>query len=461
MRASIRLEQARKDADAEKNSVAKAYLATGAALARLYGPSIAVGALSITGILAGNNVLRRRNVALAAAYATVDQSYRAYRGRVAREMNIPESTLRSLLNERSAARTSAAQTTADFLRQQVAEKGMIDVGTGVDRELGISREKMTQALGSLKKEGYEVYGGGVEQVTNPGKQTHLMVLCPPGTPHKDIYELDKIHTITDYKCREDEDGTERFEKGFEYPASMDSKRLLIRYRDDPLPDGHPAVEKDGTIEIRRGVPDLDLGSSHYAQVRILVDGDKYIKGMAHYSDDLPDGVDVAFNTNKTPGQEALKPIKKTDPSNPFGALLREEGGQYHYIDENGERKLGLINKTRQEGDWGEWADKLPSQFLSKQSMQLIHKQLDMSIADKYSEFEEICQLTNPTVKKHLLESFANDCDSCRTLPHSQNSFLVEMAKSEELDLGALCAALAWHLSLGLHAAQRSNGDSEG
>lgn len=330
---------------------------------------------------------------------------------VAREMGIPESTLRSLLNEQSAKRTSAAKSTADFLRAQVTEKGMIDVGTGVDRELGISREKMVQALAILQKEGYEVYGGGVEQVTNLGKQTHMLVLCPPGTAHKDIYELENIHTITDYKRREDADGTEHFDKGFEYPASMDSKRLLIRYRDDPLPDGHPAVEKDGTIEIRRGVADLDLGNCHYAQVRILVDGNKYIKGMAYYSDDLPDGVDVAFNTNKPRGKEALKAISTKDPSNPFNSLLREEGGQYHYIDENGERKLGLINKTRQEGDWGEWGKNLPSQFLAKQSQQLINKQLGLSLADKYSEFEEICQLTNPTVKKHLLETFADDCDS--------------------------------------------------
>lgn len=332
-------------------------------------------------------------------------------GEVAREMGINESTLRSLLNERAAARTSAAKNTADFLRSQVTEKGMIDVGTGVERELGISREKMTQALAILQKDGYTVYGGGVEQVTNPGKQTHMLVLCPPGTAHKDIYQLENIHTVTDYTCREDADGTEHFDKKFEYPASMDSKRLLIRYHDDPLPNGHPAVEKDGTIEIRRGVADLDLGNCHYAQVRILVDGDKYIKGMAYYSDELPDGVDVAFNTNKPRGKEALKPISTKDPDNPFDSLLREEGGQYHYTDENGERKLGLINKTRQEGDWGDWGKNLPHQFLEKQSQQLIDKQLKLSLADKYGEFDAICQLTNPTVKKHLLETFANDCDS--------------------------------------------------
>lgn len=326
---------------------------------------------------------------------------------VSREMGIAESTLRSLLNEKSEAKTLAAQKTADFLREQVKEKGMIDVGTGVERELNISGEKMRQALAILEEEGYPVYGGGVPQVTNPGKQTNIKVLCPPGTEHKEIYQFENVHTIKDYKNRIDDDGTEHIEKGFEYPASMDSKRLMIRYRDDVASDGHTGVEKDGTIEIRRDVPDLDLKGSHYAQVRILVDNDKYIKGMAFYSDDLPDGVDVVFNTNKTPDQagKVLKSIKD-DPTNPFGALLREEGGQYHYTDANGERKLGLINKTRQEGDWGDWADSLPSQFLSKQSMTLIRKQLNLATADKQAEFDEICALTNPTVKKQLLVNLA-------------------------------------------------------
>ena len=214
----------------------------------------------------------------------------------ARELGINESTLRSLLNERSAARTNAAQNTADFLRRQIEEKGMIDVGVGVEKELGISREKLKQALQLLEDAGYPVYGGGVPQVTNPGKQTNIKVLCPPGTEHREIYDFENVHTITDYKMRVDENGEERFEKGFEYPASMDSNRLMIRYRDDAAPDGHTGIEKDGTIEIRRGVKDLDLGDSHYAQVRILVDGDKYLKGMAFYGDDMPDGVDVVFNT---------------------------------------------------------------------------------------------------------------------------------------------------------------------
>lgn len=58
------------------------YLGTGLEFVKLYGPSIALGALSITAILAGHNILRKRNVALAAAYTAVDKSFKEYRGRV-------------------------------------------------------------------------------------------------------------------------------------------------------------------------------------------------------------------------------------------------------------------------------------------------------------------------------------------------------------------------------------------
>lgn len=326
-----------------------------------------------------------------------------------------DSSIRSLLNENSEARMNQAQKTADFLRSQIEKKGMIDVGTGVERELGVSREKLNQALHILELEGYPVYGGGVPQVTNPGKQTNIKVLCPPGTKHKDIYQYENVHSVTDYISH---DGGETFDPRWVYPKSMDSSRLQIRYAEDG------GLQKDGVIEIRRGVDDLSLGNSHYAQVRILVDGTHYLKGMAVYSDDMPDGVDVIFNTNKkqgTPTTDVLKKIKD-DPDNPFGSLIKEgindpdnpseqRGGQSYYYDKDGKKQLSLINKRSEEGDWNEWSDKLPSQFLSKQSMQLIQKQLNLASADKIAEYDEICSLTNPTVKKALLKSFADDCDS--------------------------------------------------
>lgn len=324
-----------------------------------------------------------------------------------------DSSVRSLLNEKSEARMREAKNTADFLRKQVDEKGMIDIGTGVERQLNVSKEKLKQAVEILKMEGYEEYGGRVDQVTNAGKKTTLKVLCKPGTEHKEIYEYDKIKSIDDYISYDD---GQSFRKSFVYPESMDSKRLAIRYAEDG------GIHKDGVVEIRRGVKDLSLGDSHYAQVRILVDGTHYIKGMAIYSDDLPPGVDVLFNTNKTKDKskmEVLKEIKK-DPDNPFGSLIKEHGGQSYYDDPNGKhvdpltgkkQSLSLINKRAEEGDWGEWADHLPSQFLSKQSMGLIKKQLGLAAADKQAEFDEIMSLDNPTVKKHMLMSFAEDADA--------------------------------------------------
>lgn len=91
--------------------------------------------------------------------------------------------------------------------------------------------------------------------------------------------------------------------------------------------------------------------------------------------------------------------------------LIKAGGQSYYTDKDGKRQLSLINKRAEEGDWNEWSDNLPSQFLSKQSITLIKKQLNLATTDKQAEFDEIMSLTNPTVKKALLKSFSDDCDS--------------------------------------------------
>ena len=337
---------------------------------------------------------------------------------IGRAMGVNESTVRSYLDDKAEARMGKAQETADFLKARSkefeADGGMIEVGTGAERELRISKEKMNQALYLLEREGWHVYSGGFDQVTNPGQRTTQKVLCPPGTPHSDIYKLDRVHTLKDYISR---DGGDTYEKKFNYPASMDSSRMKVRYSEEG------GEERDGLVELRRGVADLSLGESRYSQVRILVDGTHYIKGMAVYSDDMPDGVDVIFNTNKKVGTPLTKVLKeiKDDPDNPFGSAIKDadQGGQYFYDPKTGERvsgttpgaKLGLINKRADEGDWSEWKDTLPSQFLSKQNINLAKKQLGLAQADKQSEFDELCALENPTVKKHLLGKFADSCDS--------------------------------------------------
>lgn len=321
-----------------------------------------------------------------------------------------DSSVRSLLNENAETRMRQSTATADKLRELIQDKGFLEVGLGVEQELGVSRTKLDQALYMLELEGYNIYNRRIPQATNPAQKTTLKVLTPPGTKYSEIYDASKIHSVGDYAISYD-DG-ETFHKPFEFPSSMDSKRLMINYAEDG------GLQKDGVIELRRGVKDLDLGDSKYAQVRILVDGTHYLKGMAVYADDLPDGVDVRFNTNKTkdvPMMDVLKKVKRdkdgnVDRDNPFGSLIKEKGGQSYYLDDKGKEHLSLINKRAEEGDWGEWADKLPSQFLAKQPIALINRQLKIAIEDKQAEFDEIRSLTNPTVKRKLLEDFADGCD---------------------------------------------------
>lgn len=333
---------------------------------------------------------------------------------IGRKMGISESTVRSLLEPSREDNMNQTMETVNFLRDQLKEKGMIDVGAGVEQDLGITRTRLDTALDYLQKaEDCPIYGGGIPQPTNANQQTNQKVLCLPGTKNSDIYDYSKVKTITDYQSN---DGGDTYHRKFTYPESLDSKRLLIRYAEDTDSDGTKGIEKDGIIELRRGVQDLSLGDSKYSQVRIMVDGTHYLKGMAVYSDNMPDGVDVVFNTNKkrgTPQNDVLKKIKD-DPDNPFGSLIKDadQGGQYWYTDKKtGKQKLGLINKRADEGDWTEWANALPSQFLSKQAVPLAKKQLGLAKADKLAEFDEICSLQNPTIKKHLLEKFADGCDS--------------------------------------------------
>lgn len=359
-----------------------------------------------------------------------------------------DSSVRSLLNEDTKKRSEQSKVTADYLKGIVDEKGMIDVGKGAELECRVSRTKMDEALVRLGLEGYDIRGVGVPQPTNPGQQTITTVLCKPGTPKGAEYNYENIHSIAEYDKKLVGDGA-AIRKKFEYPESLDSSRLQIKYAEDG------GELKDGIVELRRGVPDLNLGESHYSQVRIMVDGTHYIKGMAVYSDDLPDGVDVRFNTNKkkgTPKEKVLKEIKN-DPNNPFGSMIKdvEEGGQSYYDDPNGrftdpetgkKQSLSLINKRADEGDWGEWANKIPSQFLAKQNKDLIDRQLKLAMADKNAEFEEICALTNPTVKKNLLKAFADECDSgavhlkAAALPRQQYQVIIGLENIKDNEVYA-------------------------
>ena len=324
-----------------------------------------------------------------------------------------DSSIRALLDDSVAERKNQAIATAEALKKELADKKMLDVGIGVERELGVSKQKLQEALYILEGEGYNVYGVGVPQATDPKKRTTVTVLADPEITYGYAYQHPgEIQSVKNYQST---DGGSSFTK-FEYPSSVDSNRIEICYGDQG------GLSKDGVIELRRGVKDLDLGNSAYAQVRIMVDGTHYLKGMAIYADDLPDGVDIRFNTNKKSGTEKMDVLKKIkdDPDNPFGAALKMKGGQSYYDDPDGKytdpitgkkQSLSAINKLKEEGDWDSMSATLSSQFLSKQPMQLINKQLDLTYKDHVAEYDDLCDLTIPTVKRKMLLDFANECDA--------------------------------------------------
>lgn len=307
---------------------------------------------------------------------------------------------------------------SELVRSNVDSKGLIDIGPGVAETIGVSRDRLEKAVNVLQNEGYEVHNLKVNQLgTEAGMKTTVKVIAPPGTTIKDAYaDIENLHNIVDYTV----DGGKTI-LGLPPVNSVDSKRIAVEYESP----------KDGCVELRRGVKDLDLGEAQYAQVRIGVDGTHYIKGMAVYADDLPDGIDVRVCTNKkegTPltnpdpnGKSVLKPMKidgvtkEIDQDNPFGASIKSEAelkrvGRY-YTDENGEQKVSPINIVNEPGDWANWSKSLPAQFLAKQDLSVIKRQLNKTFAEKEDEYKEIMNLTNPVLKAQLLNEFAESCDS--------------------------------------------------
>ena len=322
---------------------------------------------------------------------------------IGERMKINESSVRSLLAPGLKDKNDVLQATASMLRNQVAEKKYIDVGSGVENHLGISQTKLNTAVAVLREEGYELRYVKVPQL-GTGKFTTLKVLTQPGISYSELHKnRDQIRQINEFS----DDGGRSF-NGMQPPISISSKRVAVKYAED----GGGAA--DGVIYVRPGVHDISMGASRYAQVRIAVDGTHYLKGMAMYKDDLPPGVDLQFNTKKSnTGNklDAMKPLKD-DPEdpNPFGATVRQVLGK----DGKPTSALNIVGSKEgagQEGGWDTWSRNLSSQFLSKQSPKLAKAQLGSTFEDKKNTLDEIMKLTNPAVRKKLLESFADDADA--------------------------------------------------
>lgn len=321
-------------------------------------------------------------------------------GAIAQKMGLAgESSVRALSEPSVKDRADILQTVSNMLRDQVSEKTFIDIGSGVENHIGISSDKLKTAVAILRAEGYQVHNVNVTQL-GTGLDTKVKVLCPPGTTQKDVFmNRENIKLINNFS----DDGG-RSMLGIHPPLQINPDRVGIVY-------GDKGALKDGVTYVRPGVDDISLGASSYAQVRIAVGKSHYIKGVAMYSKDLPDGVDLLFHTNKKDSGnklDALKPISD-DQDNPFGAQINR---QIVERDKRGkEHVTSAMNIIYDEGDWAKWSDNIAPQVLSKQSTKLAKDQLAKTYRDKQEEFDAIMAMTNPSVKKKLLESFADSADS--------------------------------------------------
>ena len=365
-----------------------------------------------------SDTLRRERAAMAMKLHEKGYSNPA----IAKRMGLPnESSVRSLLKEKSDVRAKQTENLINVLKNTVEEKKYVDVGGGTELRLNVSEQKLKNACILMQDEGYKITTFKTQQAGTPYKTT-VKVLTKADVPRSEINQHRGDLAIPNYYS---EDHGMVLKK-IETPVAIDGKRIFIRYGDEG------GKEKDGTIELRRGVEDLDLHNALYAQVRVAVkedpkakEGTHYLKGMALYSDNVPEGYDIVFNTNKPKGTDiygkssdtsVLKPIKAdADPANPFGATIKEDTelirAQRHYIGKDGKEHLSALNIVNEEGNWGEWSKTLSSQFLGKQPVPLIRKQLKEAYDIRKESFDEIGEMTNPAVRKKLYQSFADDCDA--------------------------------------------------
>jgi transcriptional regulator len=313
-----------------------------------------------------------------------------------------ESSVRALLAPGEKDKADAIQTTANMLKDQVGKKEMIDVGKGVESQLGVTRTRLDTAIAVLREQGYELHNIDIQQI-GTGKYTTMKVLAKPGTSLSQVQRnRADIKQITDYSI---DHGRSYF--GMEPPISVNSRRVRINWAETG------GDKLDGVIYVRPGVKDLHLGSDRYGQVRVMIDGTHYIKGMAVYKDDLPAGVDLVVNTNKANTgrkKDAMKPLED-DPELPFGSVVRQIHDPATGKVTSAMNIIGVKEGSGVEGSWDKWSRTLSSQMLSKQNPDLAKQQLDLTFERRRKEFDEISSLTNSTVRKELLMRFADQTDA--------------------------------------------------
>lgn len=355
-------------------------------------------------------------------------------------------------------------TVCETLKQQVKDKKMIDVGLGAASVLQVRQSNLDGALKKLQEEGYGLYKiSAPNQFYGSDATRSIKTLCEPGISWVEARQrINDIKSVNDYII-----DASRTLQNVVKPVSIDSSRIMVSFKGtdgdtSKVPNELSSCKKefnngdkkDGIIEIRRGVEDLNLGQNNYAQVRIAVDGTHYLKGVAVYADDLPKGIDIRFNTSKSVDTPMIGPDKNNtilkplsdNKENPFGATIKYDDklkyGAATYIGKDGKQHQSALNIVNEEGTWSEWSKSLSAQFLSKQPNGLAKRQLELTKKIQERQFNDIMKLENPVVKQMLLDKFAKECDSksvhlkAAATPRSSSHLLLPVMSLKENEIYA-------------------------
>lgn len=330
---------------------------------------------------------------------------------VAARLEVSESTLRGWMGATGKNRQKVNDDVTSELERLLKAGYYVDIGEGSENHLGISRERLRACAKRLEDKGYKIVNFYQKQLLGKEK-TQMKIIVPESHEFAEIM-ANKDRVVPPLFNIDDNGEVAKIEPPRAFPLS----RIQIHYGDEVWPDGSTGKDKDGVIEVRRGVPGLSLGKAHYAQVRVNVDDKYYLKGMCVYADDLPDGVDIRVNSNKPIAkgvENALKPLKK-DPENPFGAVIKMDDelilAQRHYTDPNtGKRELSYLNIVAEEGTWFEWKHSIASQMLSKQRPAVIKRQLNISYEAAARRVLEASRVSNPQIRAKILEDVAAGID---------------------------------------------------
>lgn len=342
---------------------------------------------------------------------------------IAKQLGVSEGTVRNRLTQKKSPKISRSEQLDNIeavLSESLEKTGHLDVGVGVERQLGVPRNTFNAVVNHMVENGdLYIHKIQIKRLADPSKYTTVKVLSKEKDYVNVLKDSDNIANL-EYQS---EDRSMTMPDKFKPPVHVDLDRIMVRYAEDG------GVDKDGLIELRPGVEDLDLKNSRYAQVRIAAGDDLYLKGMATYTDSkLPDGIDIIYNSTKsrgTPKEEVFKKMKadpslESNPETLFGASIKQQG------------QRGALNIINEEGDWDTWSTTMSSQFLSKQPLNLIREQLDTTYSSLKREYDELSSLTNPIVRRHLVDKFSQGLDakarilSAKGLPGTKNHVILPM-----------------------------------